>query len=246
MTRGGGPVERPPRSLATLVLLGTVAALLFVALVALGIWQIERRAWKHALIAQIDARVHAAPVPAPGPAAWPAVKAPDAYRRIALDGAYLPAPAVFVRAVTERGGGYWALSPLKTTGGFVVLVNRGFVARPAAPAPRGPVHITGLLRVTEAGGGFLRSNDPAGDQWYSRDVAAIARARHLGTVAPYFVDVDAASSEPGGPVGGLTVITFSDNHLVYALTWFGLAALVLIGIGIVVRDERRVRGLAQR
>ena len=228
------------------MLLGSIAALVLAALVALGVWQVERRAWKHALIAQIDTRLHAAPVPAPGPDAWPGITAADAYRRIALDGAYQPGREVFVKAVTARGGGYWAVSPFRSARGFTVLVNRGFVAHLAAPAPSGTMHITGLLRVSEPGGGFLRSNDPAGNHWYSRDVAAIVRAKHLGAVAPYFVDADAASSERGGPIGGLTMVTFSDNHLVYALTWFGLAILLLIGVRIVVREELRVRRATSR
>lgn len=244
MTRGGGPVERPPRSTAALAVLGGVALLAFVALVALGVWQIERRAWKHALIAQIDARLKAAPVTPPGPDTWAAIGTADAYRRIALEGVYLAGRDTFVKAVTVRGGGFWALSPLRTARGFVVLVNRGFVEHPGAPVPAGPVRVTGLLRVTEPGGGFLRGNDPAGDHWFSRDVAAIARARHLERVAPYFIDADAASAPVGGPIGGLTVVTFADNHFVYALTWFGLAILVLVGFIVVVRDERRLRARA--
>ena len=243
MASGGAP-ERPPRSPATLILLGSVAALLFAALIALGIWQVERRAWKHALIAQVDARLHAAPVVPPGPAEWPRITTQDAYLRVALTGTYLPDRETFVKAVTERGPGYWALSPLATDRGFVVLVNRGFVAQPVAPAPAGPVRVTGLLRMTEPVGGFLRANDPAGNHWFSRDVAAIAQARHLTEIAPYFVDADAASSPPGGPVGGLTVVAFSDNHMIYALTWFGLALLVVIGVFIVAREERRVRRAA--
>lgn len=246
MSRGGGPVERPPRSLATLVLLGSIAALVFVALVGLGVWQIERRAWKHALIAQIDARLHAAPVPAPGPDAWPHITAADAYSRVALNGVYQPGRDVFVKAVTARGAGFWAVSPFRTVRGFTVLVNRGFVAQPKASVPAGATHITGLLRVSEPGGGFLRSNDPAGDHWYSRDVTAIARAKRSGVVAPYFVDADAASSERGGPIGGMTVVRFSDNHLVYALTWFGLAALLLLGVRVVIREELRVRRASLR
>jgi surfeit locus 1 family protein len=246
VTNDGGPVVRPPRSLAMLILLGGIAAVLFCALAALGVWQVERRAWKHALIAQIDARIHAAPVAAPGPDAWPSITAADAYRRVSLDGRYRAQRTVFVKAVTARGGGYWALSPLDTTRGFTILVNRGFVANPVAPTPGDMAHVTGLLRVSEPGGGFLRANDPARGHWYSRDIAAIARAERLGPVAPYFVDADAASSERGGPIGGLTVVTFSDNHLVYALTWFGLAALLLVGVGVVVREERRVRRAARR
>ena len=87
--------------------------------------------------------------------------------------------------------------------------------------------MTGLLRITEPDGAFLRSNDPAANRWYSRDVAAIAKARDLGLTAPYFVDADATPNPGGYPVGGLTVVRFPDNHLVYALTWFVLCALTL-------------------
>ncbi len=146
MTIGGGALERPPRSLATLILFGCVAMLAFAALVSLGVWQVERRAWKHALIAQVDARIHAAPVAAPGPAEWPAITATDAaYRRITLHGSYLRGRDTFVQAVTRLGGGYWLVSPLRTDRGFTVLVNRGFVEHAAdVPTPLAPVRVTGL------------------------------------------------------------------------------------------------------
>ena len=91
-----------------------------------------------------------------------------------------------------------------------------------------PVTVTGLLRLTEPGGGFLRSNDPQADRWYSRDIAAIAARRGV-TAAPYFIDADASLNRPGQPVAGLTVIKFSDNHLVYAVTWYILALMTLGG-----------------
>jgi surfeit locus 1 family protein len=84
--------------------------------------------------------------------------------------------------------------------------------------------ISGLLRVTEPKGGFLRSNEPAADRWYSRDIAAIAGARGLTVVAPYFIDA-AATAGLGPPVGGLTVVSLPNNHLVYAITWFVLAVM---------------------
>ena len=135
--------------------------------------------------------------------------------------------------MTERGAGYWVVTPLETPG-FTLLVNRGFVPKDrreakarAAGNVAGPVTVTGLLRITEPGGAFLRSNDPAADRWFSRDVAAIAKARGLGRTAPYFVDADASPNPGGYPVGGLTVVRFRDHHMVYALTWFALAALSL-------------------
>lgn len=199
--------------------------------VALGVWQVERRAGKHALIAAVDSRVHAAPVPAPGPDTWSGITAQaDAYRRVRIGGRFRHDRETLVRAVSDLGSGYWVLTPLDT-GRFTLLVNRGFVPpaqrRAARREPAGPVVVTGLLRVSEPGGGFLRSNDPAAGNWYSRDVAAIARSRGLGTVAPYFIDADAGLNAAGGPVGGLTVVSFADNHAAYAATWFAMALLSL-------------------
>lgn len=203
-------------------------------LAALGVWQIERRAWKHELVAAVDARIHAAPVAAPGPDRWDAVNAKDdAYRRVTALGTFRHDRETLVQAVTERGPGYWVMTPLETPG-FTLLVNRGFVpkdrrdarTRGAGNAVRA-VTVTGLLRVTEPGGAFLRSNDPAADRWFSRDVSAIAKAKGLGRTAPYFVDADAAANPGGYPVGGLTVVRFRDHHMVYALTWFALCALSL-------------------
>lgn len=218
-----------------------VALLLIAMLIALGTWQVKRLAWKRDLIAQVDARVHAAPVAAPGPAAWPKVDGPRAqYRRLRLTGQFLPVPPALVQAATVQGPGWWVIAPMRTEQGFVVLVNLGFVpTRAVAAPPAGPVTLTGLLRITEPGGGFLRSNDPARDAWYSRDVAAIAAARKLGVVAPYFIDLDAASAPPGGPIGGLTVIAFPNNHLVYAITWYVLAMMVAGALVIFLRADRR-------
>ena len=205
-----------------------------IGLAALGVWQIERRAWKHELIAAVDARIHAEPVAAPGPGRWSAVNAKDdAYRRVTASGRFRHDRETLVQAVTERGAGYWVVTPLETPD-FTLLINRGFVPKGRQDATAravgnvaGPVTVTGLLRVTEPGGAFLRSNDPAAGRWFSRDVAAIARARGLGRTAPYFVDADAAPNPGSYPVGGLTVVRFRDHHMIYALTWFALSALSL-------------------
>lgn len=212
-----------------------VAALIAaLALAALGVWQLERRVWKHELIAAVDARIDAAPVAAPGPDAWPRIDAKrDAYRRVTATGVFRHDRETLVQAVTDRGAGYWVLTPLETPG-FTLLVNRGFVPTNrrdpetrAAGNVAGTAAVTGLLRVTEPGGAFLRTNDPAAGRWYSRDVAEIAKARGLARTAPYFVDADAKSNPGGYPVGGLTVVQFRDHHMVYALTWFALCALSL-------------------
>ncbi|MFC3220655.1 SURF1 family protein [Tianweitania populi] len=229
------------------MLLG-LAALLFAGFCALGVWQIERRAWKLDLIERVEARVHAGPVPAPGPAEWPGINAgDDEYRRVSLTGRYLNDRETLVQAVTERGGGFWVLTPFQTNESTTVLVNRGFVPpnkRDPSSRPQGQIAVettvTGLLRISEPGGGFLRSNDPTGNRWFSRDVAAIAQARGFDNAAPFFVDAQAVLL-PDAPVGGLTVLRFNNTHLVYALTWFGLALLMLVAAFYLVRDEQRAR-----
>lgn len=212
---------------------GVASALLLLlaaGFAALGVWQVERRAWKLRLIAAVDARIHAEPVAGPSPAGWSRITAErDAYRRVRVSGTFDHARETRVQAVTERGPGFWLLTPLATPAGWSVLVNRGFIPADPAPVrrPAGPVAITGLLRVSEPGGAFLRANDPAANRWYSRDTAAIARARGLANAAPYFIDAEADGA--GYPIGGLTVVTFRNAHLIYALTWFALAALSLYG-----------------
>ncbi|MGJ7541999.1 SURF1 family protein [Variovorax sp. LT1R16] len=244
---GDSAPERGPRSAAVRAVLAVIALALFGAFMALGVWQVERRAWKLALIDSVDQRVHAAPVDAPGPASWPTFDATSqAYRHVRLTGTFDHAHETLVQASTARGAGFWVLTPLRLAGGGTVLVNRGFVPperrEPANrdAGPQGEVGVTGLLRASEPGGMFPRRNDPAIGRWFSRDVPAIAAARGLGAVAPYFVDADATPGGEGAPVGGLTVIAFSNSHLVYALTWFGLALMVALGAGYVAREELRL------
>ncbi|MBK4719449.1 SURF1 family protein [Azospirillum sp. YIM DDC1] len=242
----GTATHRPRRGL---ILLGVLALAGVAVFTSLGVWQVERLFWKLDLIQRVEERAQAAPVSAPGPEDWPAVTAASQeYRRVGVTGRFLNDKETLVQAVTERGGGFWVLTPLRTDRGFTVLVNRGFVPperRSTDSRPGGLIDtdttVTGLLRVTEPGGGFLRSNDPAQDRWHSRDVAAIAAARGVTDAAPYFIDAE-ASPQGGYPVGGLTVLKFPNNHLVYALTWFALALMVIAAALYVARSEWRRRG----
>lgn len=244
---------RPSRGGKALALLMALV-LAGAAFAALGLWQLQRLQWKQDLVARVEARIHAAPVAPPSPPEWLDVRADShEYRRVRLTGRFLPGHDTRVQAVTVHGPGYWILSPFATADGATVLVNRGFVPRDWAgdtvPARTG---VTGLLRLSEPGGGFLRRNDATAGRWYSRDVAAIAAARGLRNVAPYFVDEEAgitANSAPAAgatlgasapsPKAGLTVVRFRNQHLAYALTWFALA-LMSFGAGAwIMRDSRR-------
>jgi surfeit locus 1 family protein len=202
----------------------------------LGVWQLQRLSWKRDLIARVEARIHAPPAALPARAVWASLDVREAeYRRVHMRGMFLHERETLVDALTVHGPGAWVLTPLRTADG-IVLVNRGFVPRAMEnTAARkewqrsGEVVITGLLRAAEPDGRILRPNNAATGRWFSRDVAAIAAARGLHDVAPFFIDADLASSE--GPIrGGLTVVRFRNAHLGYALTWFALAALCVAGL----------------
>lgn len=259
--------DTPRRKGASLLLAG-LALLLIVLFAGLGTWQVFRLQWKLDLIARVDARVHAAPVAPPARARWGGITAEsDEYRRVALSGAYLYELTTPVQALTEAGSGYWLLTPMCTDDGQIVIVNRGFIAADpgarTAYAPRragadpcahaGPrTRVTGLLRVSEAGGAFTRTNDPAANRWYSRNVAAIAVARGLFgayPVAPYFVDAAEGQNPPGSPdqpAGGLTVVNFHNSHLVYAITWYALALMVAGALWWVARGHGARTGSDER
>lgn len=236
------------RRLPASVLLILLAALVSAALLfALGAWQVQRLQWKLDLIARVEARVSAAPVVLPGPAALGvADPASVEYLKVQVTGRFLHDRETLVQAVTDMGSGYWVMTPMITDQGFTVLVNRGFIppehrnpSTRAAAALAGVQSVTGLLRISEPEGGFLRRNSPASNRWYSRDVVAIAAARGLGDTANYFIDADGTPNPGGWPAGGLTRIRFSNNHLAYAITWFALMAMALASGWYVLRDWQR-------
>ncbi|MDE1153685.1 MAG: SURF1 family protein [Micavibrio sp.] len=232
------------RSPVSRIAVGALVLFALAVLLSLGVWQVERRTWKLDLIAHVNERIHEPAATAPPPADWPAINAAaDAYRHIQAQGTYLDDETIYVHATTTYGMGYWVMTPLRTDKGFTVIVNRGFVPAEfrlkAKPAAGGIA--TGLLRVSEPGN-WLRANDPAQDNWYSRDVAAMAQKRGLQQAAPYFIDADATADakaegkEPAMPIGGLTIIDFPNNHFIYACTWFGLALLLAFGAGKALRS----------
>ncbi|MBZ9934798.1 SURF1 family protein [Mesorhizobium sp. BR1-1-16] len=224
-------------AIATIVMFGLLCSL--------GLWQWQRLHWKEALIAQVDSRIHAAPVAAPGPAAWPKLDLADAdFTPVTVTGTFLnDKEALLYMTLTEPKGpiggvGWQVFVPLRTEAGWIVYVNRGFVpdqrrdpATRAEGQPTGTVSVTGLLRRPERplhlfGDGMSRDN-----QWFAREPALFARAAGLplDEVAPYSIDADATANPGGLPQGGETLVVFPNNHLQYVITWFGLA-LALVGV----------------
>ena len=220
-----------------------LTALAFALLASLGVWQLQRLAWKEGLIAAIAARSQAAPVAPPAPADW-ATLDPAAYdyRRVTLTGVFDHRKEALVFRVLEGGKsnlsapGFLVMTPLRLAGGETIIVNRGFVPQERRdPASRvagqvaGDVAVTGLLRPPEPRNSFTPADDPVRGLWYTRDPAAMAAALRLERAAPFTIDADATQNPGGWPQGGQTVLAIKNDHLSYALTWFGLA-LTLLGV----------------
>jgi surfeit locus 1 family protein len=226
----------------------------FAILMSLGFWQVERLHWKEALIARIEARIHAAPTALPPASAWTQMKADEYdYLHVRVDGVLdAQREALIFRGVGKMSAkdmaqpGYWVMVPLKTDDGGEILINRGFVPLDrkdisARPDPqRGQrVSLTGLLRAPEERSLFTPADDAAKGQWFTRDPRAIATALQLAHAAPFSIDEDAHAAVPGLPAGGATVFEIPNNHLSYAGTWFGLAATLLVVFGFVVKRRQR-------
>jgi surfeit locus 1 family protein len=224
------PASAPLRGL---IWPGLVALAGIAVLISLGTWQLHRLAWKEALIARIEARSKAPPAPLPPANAWPALKPADyEYRHVSLRGLFDGRQALVFRGSgpdAGQGPGYLLLAPLILADGSAVIVNRGFV--PGSPRdaaahipPPAEVTITGLMREPEARNFFTPADQPDKGLWFTRDPGAVAAHFGLARAAPFTVDADYSGDPEALPRGGTTVIAFPNNHLGYALTWFGLAA----------------------
>lgn len=215
--------------------LATLAGLAI--LVTLGLWQLDRLAWKEKLLAQIALRASAAPIPAPGKAEWPALKAEDyEFRHVTARGRFdhTREALVFAGSISLDKGpaqpGYWVVTPLLLEGGGTILVNRGFTPlerKEQAKRPdgltSGDVAVTGLMRAPEKRNSFTPADRPQEGQWYTRDPASLATGLGIADAAPFLIDADRGAAGVW-PRGGETLIALPNNHLSYALTWFGLAA----------------------
>jgi surfeit locus 1 family protein len=212
----------------------TIAAAIATAiLIGLGVWQLQRLQWKLGLIAEVNG--HMAAAPAPLDAVLKMNPGAAQYRRVALAGRFDNSREAYV--FTTGAGGepvYHVLTPFRTDDGRILLVDRGFVPAdkrdPATrTAPEGETHLVGVWRVPDAPGTFTPAPDAKHRTWYARDLRGIAAADHIQLAAPVVIEADAAPNPGGWPKGGQTVVSFRNEHLSYAVTWFGLAA-GLIGV----------------
>lgn len=226
---------------------GVATALAFALLVTLGVWQLRRLGEKEALIARIESRADAPPQALPSRDQWRAL-APAEYdfRHVRVTGHYLPEPEALLYAQAPQGSGrepgYVVLSPFEISEGGVMLVERGFVpasrketySRP----PGGEVTILGHLHAPQSRNPFTPADAPAQRIWYTRDPAGIAAALNIPGAAPFSLAADAAgASDPDQPQPAPAAPQIVNNHLSYAVTWFGLAGGLLIVFALFARGK---------
>jgi surfeit locus 1 family protein len=248
-------VPAAPRRRSWLGLL-VPAILAFAVLIGLGTWQLERKAWKEGLIAALNERVAAAPAALPAPAAWPRLEdASDEYRRVTFsatldhgnEALVYAAPSTFRPDVS--GSGYWVFTPARLAGGALVIVNRGFVpeaqrdpASRAAGQIAGPVEIVGALRWPEERRFFSPADEPQNNLWFVRDPQAIAAAKGIGAVAPFYVEQESPVPPGGLPQPGKLAVTLRNAHLQYAITWYDLALVLVVMFVVWARGSWRDAG----
>jgi cytochrome oxidase assembly protein ShyY1 len=237
-----------------------IFTLVLVALcVGLGVWQLQRRVEKHALVAALTERLAAAPSSLPPPSQWSALTpASDEFRRVRFTATYESRPDAMIyssgSAVRDdvAGPGTWAFLPAKLPDGATVAINAGFVQNTMQDRAledravtrlmtREPATLTGYIRFPEVAGALTPSENIANRLWFTRDHLAMARALGWGEVAPFYIDLEAPVPASGIPKPGPLQVHLKDDHLQYAITWFGLAAAVATAFGVWWRGQRLPR-----
>jgi cytochrome oxidase assembly protein ShyY1 len=247
-------VSVTPRSVAGL---GIFTLLTLALLVGLGVWQLQRRVEKHALIAQLTERLAAEPGALPSPAQWSTLTpATDEFRRVRFSASYEARPDAMVYSSGSAvrtdisGPGTWAFLPARLPSGETIVINAGFVQNTMQDRGQqdravtrlvtgAPVTLTGYIRFPESPGALTPRENIAKRLWFTRDHQGIARALGWGEVAPFYIDLEIPAPESGIPKPGPLEVHLKDDHLQYAITWFGLAGAVLIAFGVWWRGQRR-------
>jgi surfeit locus 1 family protein len=221
------------------------AVLAFAVLIALGTWQLQRKAWKETLISALTERLAAPPGALPPRGAWASLDpARNEYRRVKFSAVLEHGKEALVYAAASAfrpdvsGPGYWVFTPARLDDNSFVIVNRGFVsearkeeASRAAGQTTEPIEITGAMRWPEARHWFSPNDDPAHNLWFARDSNAIAAAKGVRPVAPFYVEQELPVPPGGLPQPGKLVVMLRNEHLQYALTWYGLALALVVVFG---------------
>ena len=221
-------------------LVGLTALMLaaFAVLIGLGVWQLKRLHWKEGLIAEIETRTKGEPISLDQAIAIAREGRDPSYYRVKVEGRFDHAKELYLYAVSEGRAGWHVITPLRTEDGEVVLIDRGFVPdelrNPASRAQGeldGAVAVTGIVRVPETQGTFTPDNEVGANRWFWRDLQAMARSIGAAEVAPFYLEAEKSDVPGGWPEGGQTRLELPNNHLQYAITWFLLAACLLVVYG---------------
>jgi surfeit locus 1 family protein len=237
-----------------LVLPALFALVAMAVFIGLGTWQIQRKAWKEALIENLERRLSAPPVDLPPRQHWAKLDpANDEFRRVKFSAVFVPGAEALVYTSGSAlrsdvfGSGYWAFAPAQLAGGGLVVVNRGFVPegqqdaamREAGVSPD-RVELLGVMRWPESRSVFSPKDDPGRNLWFVRDPAAIAAAKGWGEVAPFYVELESPQPRGGLPRPGPLKPNLRNDHLQYAITCYGLA-LVVAGMFVFWLTSRAAR-----
>ncbi|MGR9169286.1 SURF1 family protein [Rhizobium sp. KDH_Rht_773_N] len=231
----------PRRRLPVFTGIAVLAALAI--LISLGTWQVERLHWKEGLLADIAARRAAAPVPLADIEALAAKGGDIEYRTVTATGRYVNNKERHFFATWRGQTGYYIYTPLQLADGRYLFVNRGFVPfENKEPEMRMQGQLTDQQTVT----GLARARLPAKPSWlvpdndvaknifYWKDLDVMASSVDLdkASVVPFFVDADSTPNPAGLPIGGVTQVDLPNDHLQYAFTWYGLAAVLVVVVAI--------------
>ena len=227
-----------------------------VLFIGFGAWQLQRRVEKHALIAALTERLAAAPVPLPGAAEWSKLTPDhDEFRRVSFTAIYESRLDAMVYSSGSAirpdisGPGTWAFIPARLGSGEMVAINAGFVPntmqdravqdRAVARLITGqPVAMTGYIRFPEAAGVFTPNVEHDKRLWFARDTSAMAQAFGWDMVAPFYIDLETPVPPSGIPKPGPLDVHLRDDHMQYAITWFTLAAALVIAFLVWLRRQR--------
>jgi len=234
--------------LALPVLFALTALLVFLGL---GTWQLDRKAWKEELIATLTQRADAVPEGLPDAASWPAMNQLDnEFHRVIFKAEFLPGREALVYASGSalrpdvKPPGYFVFAPARTAAGSLLVINRGFspdarARAPEHPKPSGVLEMVGALRWPERPGFFVREHDEGEDTWFARNHLAMAAHNEWGFPGPFYVELERPAPAGGLPQPGPLKVNLRNEHLQYAITWYGLAAVVVVMFGLWLRARRR-------
>jgi len=247
-------VSKPRRKRKSSILDATLMTLAgLVILIGLGVWQLDRKVWKENLITTLNTRLGRAPEDLPPRASWAQLREDkEEFRRVVFPAEFLDGEEALVYTAGSplrpdvKGPGYWVFAPARLAGGSIILVNRGFVPADRKDpgtrtegAPHGVIDIVGVLRWPETRNSFTPADDPKNNVWFLRDSNSIAKSKTWATAAPFYIDQEGPVPAGALPKPGKLEVRLPDNHLQYAITWFGLA-LALAGVFIVWLARRLV------